>query len=105
MHRIVATVGVALSFRAPAADPFAFVSSSRTHSPLATFTGPARELCAAYACVCAPVACEDVKRVSDRMYMGDILLGIAWPCGITLVYEFYARETSIYTASRETSKR
>ena len=30
MHRTVATVGVALSFRAPAADPFACVSSSRT---------------------------------------------------------------------------
>ena len=106
MHRIVATVGVALSLRAPAADPFAFVSSSRTHSPLAAFTGPARELCAAYACVCAHgCVCEDVKRVSDRMYMGDKLLGIAWPCGITLVYEFYARETSIYNASRETSKR
>ena len=53
MHRTVATMGVALSFRAPAADPFAFASSSRTHSLLATFTGPARELCAAFACVCA----------------------------------------------------
>ena len=65
MRRAVATVGVALSFCAPrAADPFAFVSSSRTHSPLATFTGPARELCAAYACVCARLrVSEDVKRV------------------------------------------
>jgi len=59
-----------------------------------------------HACVpCARLRVEDVKRVSDRVYTGDKLLGIAWPCGITLVYEFYARETSIYTASRETSKR
>ena len=56
--------------------------------------------------VCAhAVACEDVERVSGRMYVGDILLGIAWACGITLLYEFYACETSMYTASRETSKR
>ena len=53
-------------------------------------------------CMCVrTVACEDVKRVSDRMYMGDKLLGIAWPCGIALVYEFYARETSIYRTSRD----
>ena len=69
MHRTVATVGVALSFRAPAADPFAFVSSSRTHSPLATFTGPARELCAAYACVCA--------RLRVRMSK-ECLIGCTW---------------------------
>ena len=108
MHRTVATVGVALSFRAPAADPFAFV-----RAPLApTLLWPRSRVRRAssalrmHACVpCARLRVEDVKRVSDRMYMGDKLLGIAWPCGITLVYEFYARETSIYTASRETSKR
>ena len=57
--------------------------------------------------VCARLRVKEMSKehVSDRMYMGDKLLGIAWPCGITLVYEFYARETSIYTASRETSKR
>ena len=104
MHRTVATVGVALSFRAPAADPFAFVSSSRLwpRSRVRRASSALRM----HACVpCARLRVEDVKRVSDRMYTGDKLLGIAWPCGITLVYEFYARETSIYTASRETSKR
>jgi hypothetical protein len=35
------------------------------------------------------------------MYVGDILLGIAWACGITLSYEFCACETSMYTTSRD----